>query len=233
MTYKEDRAQRANTRDASTKYLLSHCFQSKSSDRTQYRTATAKEIPKGETMASSKQIIVASKNPVKITAALEGFQRMIPGNTYATRGITVPSGVPDQPLTDAETLQGAVNRARNAQEQEPQADYWIGIEGGVEDTHDQAAGTLQSFAWVVIIDRTGKTGKARTAAYYQPEEVAKLVRGGMELGHADDVVFGRSNSKQANGSVGLLTGDVITRETYYVPAVIFALIPFKNGELTF
>jgi inosine/xanthosine triphosphatase len=184
-------------------------------------------------MASSKQIIVASKNLVKITAALEGFQRMIPGHKYATRGITVPSGVPDQPFTNAETLQGAVNRARNAQEQEPQADYWIGIEGGVEDTPDQAAGTLQSFAWVVVIGRGGKIGKARTAAYYQPEEVAKLVRGGMELGHADDVVFGRRNSKQANGNVGLLTGDVITRETYYIPAVIFALIPFRNGELTF
>jgi inosine/xanthosine triphosphatase len=184
-------------------------------------------------MATSKQIIVASKNPVKIAAALEGFQRMFPGNTYKTNGINVPSGVPEQPFTDAETLQGALNRAQNAREQESQADYWIGIEGGVEDTPDQAAGTLQSFAWVVVIDRGGKAGKARTAAYYQPEEVAKLVRGGMELGHADDVVFGKSNSKQANGNVGLLTGDVITRETYYIPAVICALIPFRNGELTF
>jgi inosine/xanthosine triphosphatase len=185
-------------------------------------------------MASSKQIVVASKNPVKIAAALEGFQRMFPDNIYTTHGVNVSSGVPDQPFTDAETLQGALNRAQNAREQELQADYWIGIEGGVEDTPDQAAGTLQSFAWVVVIDRGGRTGKARTAAYSQPEEVAKLVRGGMELGHADDVVFGRSNSKQANGNVGLLlTGDVITRETYYVPAVIFALIPFKNETLTF
>jgi non-canonical (house-cleaning) NTP pyrophosphatase len=51
------------------------------------------------------------------------------------------------------------------------------------------------------------------------------------LGEADDLVFGRSNSKQANGAVGLLTDDAVTRTTYYVPAVIFALIPFKNAEL--
>ena len=184
-------------------------------------------------MASSEQIVVASKNPVKIAAALEGFQRMFPGNTYSTNGINVPSSVPDQPFTDAETLHGALNRAQNAREQEPQADYWIGIEGGVEDTPGQTAGTLQSFAWIVIVDSGGRTGKARTAAFYQPEEVARLVRGGMELGHADDVVFGKSNSKQANGSVGLLTGDVIKREDYYVQAVILALIPFKNGTLTF
>jgi inosine/xanthosine triphosphatase len=186
------------------------------------------------TAQSLTRIIVASKNPVKIAAALEGFQRMFPRNTYTTHGITVPSGVPDQPFTDTETLQGALNRAQNAREQEPQADYWIGIEGGVEDTPDQIAGTLQSFAWVVIIDREkGRTGKARTATFYQPEEVARLVRGGMELGHADDVVFGRSNSKQQNGSVGLLTDDVIQREAYYIQAVILALIPFKNGSLTF
>jgi non-canonical (house-cleaning) NTP pyrophosphatase len=93
---------------------------------------------------------------------------------------------------------------------------------------------LQSFAWIVVIDsEKGRIGKARTAAYYQPEEVAKLVRGGMELGHADDLVFGRSNSKQGNGNVGLLTGDVMNRESYYVQAVILALIPFKNEKLTF
>lgn len=187
-----------------------------------------------DTRVSSKQIIVASKNPVKIAAALEGFQSMFPNNTYTAHGITVPSGVPDQPFSDIETLQGALNRAQNAREQEPQADYWIGIEGGVEDTSDQTVGTLQAFAWVVVIDRErGRTGKARTAAFYQPEEVAKLVRGGMELGLADDVVFGKSNSKQSNGSVGLLTGDVIGREAYYMQAVILALIPFKNEKLTF
>ncbi|KAH8589054.1 NTPase [Bisporella sp. PMI_857] len=187
-----------------------------------------------QTAAPAKQITVASKNPVKIAAALEGFQRLFPHNTYAAHGISVPSGVPEQPFTDSETLQGALNRAQNAREQEPQADYWIGIEGGVADTPNQTAGTLESFAWVVVIDREGaRMGKARTAAFYQPEEVARLVRGGMELGHADDQVFGRSNSKQINGSVGLLTGDVVDRQSYYVQAVILALIPFRNTGLTF
>ncbi|MEM6529629.1 MAG: DUF84 family protein, partial [Chloroflexota bacterium] len=59
------------------------------------------------------------------------------------------------------------------------------------------------------------------------------VRGGMELGDADDIVFGRSNSKQQTGSVGLLTGDALTRETYYLHAVVLALIPFKNPAFTF
>lgn len=187
-----------------------------------------------ENGASRKRLVVASKNPVKVAAALQGFQLMFPGNSYTTHGVSVPSGVSDQPFADKETLQGAINRAENVRVQEPDADYWIGIEGGVEDSSDQRAGSLESFAWVVVIDREkGNTGKARTAAFYQPDEVAKLVRTGMELGHADDVVFGTSNSKQSSGSVGLLTGNVLNRESYYVQAVILALIPFRNRQLTF
>ena len=53
----------------------------------------------------------------------------------------------------------------------------------------------------------------------------------MELGEADDIVFGQSNSKQKSGAVGLLTGDIIDRKSLYEEAVVLALIPFKNEEL--
>jgi non-canonical (house-cleaning) NTP pyrophosphatase len=51
------------------------------------------------------------------------------------------------------------------------------------------------------------------------------------LGEADDIVFGRSNSKQDNGAVGLLTDNVIDRAQLYEHAMILALIPFKNELL--
>lgn len=174
-----------------------------------------------------KTLVVASTNPVKIQAALEGFRRMFPADEFTARGVAVPSGVSDQPMTDAETLQGARNRAANARRADPEADYWVGIEGGVED-----GAALQAFAWVVVMDGTS-TGKSRTATFDLPEEVSALVRQGVELGHADDQVFSRANSKQQNGSVGLLTGDVVDRTAYYVQAVILALIPFRNPDLTF
>ncbi len=175
-----------------------------------------------------KTIIVASTNPVKIAAALSGFRRMFPDEEFSVRGMSVPSGVSDQPRTDEETQRGALNRMAAALKQIPQADYWIGLEGGVEDRD----GELECFAWMVVSDGT-RLGKSRTATFYLPEEAARLVRQGMELGHADDVVFGRANSKQQNGSVGLLTGDVVDRAAYYEQAVILALIPFRNPALTF
>ena len=173
-------------------------------------------------------IVVASTNPVKIQAALAGFRRMFPAEPFEAVGVAAPSGVSDQPMTDAETLRGATQRVEGARRLHPAADYWVGIEGGC----DELGGALHAFAWVVVV-AGGRVGRSRTATFALPEEVAALVRQGVELGHADDRVFGRSNSKQQNGSVGLLTGDAIDRAAYYEHAVVLALVPFKNPALTF
>jgi len=175
-----------------------------------------------------KRIIVASQNPVKIQAALGGFQKMFPGETFQAEGVSAPSGVSDQPMGDEETLQGALNRAGSARRLAPDADYWVGIEGGCHEMD----GDLLTFAWIVVMSGE-RTGRARTGTFSLPVEVARLVREGVELGEADDRVFRRSNSKQGNGAVGLLTRDVIDRTGYYEHAVILALVPFRNPDLTF
>ncbi len=175
-----------------------------------------------------KKIVVASENPVKIQAAVNGFRRMFPGDHLSVSGLSAPSGVSAQPMTAAETLQGALHRVNAVRKLAPDVDYWVGIEGGVEER----AGEMEVFAWVVVASPNG-IGKSRTATFYLPKEVADLVRQGIELGEADDRVFGRSNSKQQNGSVGLLTADAITRLAYYEHAVILALVPFKNHHLSF
>lgn len=172
------------------------------------------------------RIIVGSTNPVKIQAALNGFRRMFPEQSFEVRGLAVESGVGRQPLTDAATLRGALNRAAAAQAAAPEADYWVGIEGGCEDLN----GELACFAWVVVRSRE-MTGKGRTGLFFLPEAVARLVRQGVELGEADDRVFGRSNSKQQNGAIGLLTNDVIDRLSYYEHAMVMALVPFRNKTL--
>ena len=173
-------------------------------------------------------IVVASTNPVKLESARQGFAQVFSGRAVYVTGIGVESGVRDQPMTDADTLTGAYNRADNARTAQPQADFWVGIEGGIEEV----AGALQAFAWVVV-QTSEKRGRGRTGTFVLPDEVSDLVHQGMELGHADDVVFKRDNSKQKNGSVGILTGDLIDRVTFYVPAVVLALIPFMNPKLTF
>jgi inosine/xanthosine triphosphatase len=173
-----------------------------------------------------KRIGIASSNPVKIAAALEGFQQMFPGEHFETKSIRTSVSVSLQPMSDEETLRGAEERAKNARLQEPDLDYWVGIEGGCANWPIG----MGAFAWVVVID-TQRSGRGRSGEFFLPEKVAVLVRAGVELGEADDRVFSRNNSKQGNGAIGLLTNDVIDRKNLYIPAVVFALIPFKNPGL--
>jgi len=172
-----------------------------------------------------KHIVVASQNPVKLQAVVQGYASLFPDETLSVEGVSVGSGVSAQPASDHETLLGARQRAENARALMPDADLWIGIEGGIADEVDMAA-----FAWVVALS-TSREGKAKTATFYLPDGVAELIRQGVELGDADDIVFSRNNSKQQNGAIGLLTDDAIDRVGLYQPAVVMALLPFKNPEL--
>jgi inosine/xanthosine triphosphatase len=173
-----------------------------------------------------KKIIVASKNPVKINSALSGFKKMFPREEFEVEGVNVPSGVPDQPMGDDETYQGALNRAENAKRDFPNADYWVGMEGGLTDENN----IMEAYAWMVVLSKN-MMGKSKTATFELPDKVAQLVRQGMELAQADDQVFNRTNSKHKNGAVGILTDDVIGRTEYYEHAFILSLIPFKNSDL--
>ena len=129
-------------------------------------------------------------------------------------------------MSDEETRKGAFNRAARAKKELPDADFWVGLEGGIE-----VSGTeMGAMAWIVILS-AGKTGKARTGTFFLPKQVVKLIREGKELGEADDIVFGHSNSKQKGGAVGLLTQNTIDRTSLYSEAVLLALIPFKNADL--
>lgn len=173
------------------------------------------------------RVVVASANPVKIDAVRRGFAAMFPGESCDAEGIAVPSGVADQPMSDAETLRGARTRAANARELAPGAAYWVGLEGGVEDTPD---GMLER-AWMCVLSADGAEGIGSTGTFVLPERIAAMIRAGKELGHACDEVFATENLKHGAGAVGKLTDDAISRTTFYEDAVILALIPFKRASL--
>jgi non-canonical (house-cleaning) NTP pyrophosphatase len=73
---------------------------------------------------------------------------------------------------------------------------------------------------------------AKTASFLLPPTITELVlHQNMELGHADDAVFDRTNSKHGSGTVGILTGGQIDRKAYYVHALKLCLIPWLNDGL--
>lgn len=179
-----------------------------------------------QTTPRQKMVIVGSRNPIKIKSTDHAFHKIFE-DAFLIQGLDVSSGVSDQPLGDEETLTGAFNRAKNAKNAFPEADYWVGIEGGV----DEKDGIMNAFAFIVVLDQQEKSGKSKTATFDLPDVIAKLIKGGMELGTADDQHFNRENSKEGDGAVGILTNGAITRKEYYEQAIMLALIPFSNEAM--
>ena len=180
------------------------------------------------------QVAIGSKNPVKIEAAIGGLAKVYPDAVIEHAGYNVPSGVSDQPFGDSETMAGAKSRAQAAfaayeLEHGRKPTFSIGLEGGVDFSITNKE-NLQAFAWIVAFDGSCE-GCSRTATFDLPNIISKLVLGGTELGAADDIVFGTTNSKQSKGAVGFLTNGVVTRAQYYESAVILAMIPFQRRDL--
>lgn len=170
------------------------------------------------------KVIVASKNPVKVGAANKAFAAVFPGASIDVSGIDVASGVGDQPDSDAKTREGARARALSANHAEPGADFWVGLEGGVEVLDGQ----LMAFAWMAVKGREGDVSEARSVTLPLPPAVKELVDAGIELGEANDRVFSTANSKQGGGAYGLLTEGRYTRESIYAQTLVMALTPFVN-----
>lgn len=166
----------------------------------------------------SIHIVVASKNPVKINATLQAFKAVFPHHKINHQTVTVPSNVPAQPMTDDQTRRGAVNRAQNAAHKHPQADYWVGLEGGI----DRLGDTYYSFAWAAVKHRH-HIELSRTATFSLPTRVSKLIDQGIELGFAMDQAYRLINSKHQQGAIGYFTHNLISRTDLYVPALTIAL----------
>ena len=171
-------------------------------------------------------VVVASGNPVKLKAVQDGFALMFPQRDLHFTTVSVPSGVSDQPMSEEETLEGAHNRILAAQARHSEAEFWVGIEGGLQEN----SGSLEAFAWVLVHSRRQR-GQSRTGSFILPARVAKLVLGGLELGEADDRVFSRTDSKRGDGASGILTDGALDRTGFYSQSVVLALIPFKNPGL--
>ena len=170
------------------------------------------------------KIVVASLNPVKVGAVRTAFETQFEASDLEMIPVSVSSDVSDQPMSDEETRTGARNRVINAKTKVPEADFWVGLEGGLE-TLD---GSLMAFAWMAISNDSGLMGESRTTTLPLPPKIQKLVSEGLELGEANDQVFATVTSKQGGGAYGLLTNGLYTRESVYTQAVVLALVPFVH-----
>jgi inosine/xanthosine triphosphatase len=161
------------------------------------------------------KINVGSKNPVKINSVINAASETWPD--VVVKGSEVPSGIADQPMSDEETYQGALNRAKAVLED---ADLGVGLEGGVFVKDN---GEVWSTVWAVVIDQKGNTFSSNGARFKVPKVIGEAIVGGGEMGPVMDKLMGGKDIKHKSGAIGVITKNFIDRTEEYTYIVKLAL----------
>ncbi|EOF4705693.1 non-canonical purine NTP phosphatase [Klebsiella huaxiensis] len=165
-------------------------------------------------------VVSATTNPAKIQAILQAFNEIFGEGSCHIESVSVESGVPEQPFGSDETRAGARNRVTNARRAQPNADFWVAIEAGIDEG--------STFSWVVIDDGNLR-GEARSATLPLPQVILEKVRAGEALGPVMSQYTGIDEIGRKEGAIGVFTAGKLTRSSVYHQAVVLALSPFHNA----
>ncbi|MGA9287094.1 MAG: DUF84 family protein [Anaerobacillus sp.] len=149
------------------------------------------------------EIGVGSLNPVKINAVKAHFHNHV-------KGVSVPSGVSEQPWGDEETLSGAKQRAKAAMGK-AQTSIGIGLEGGVQMVGER----LYVCNWGALVNNEGVEIVAGGARFPLPDEMRKNLEEGEELGPLVSAYASRAEVNKKEGAIGIFTDGAVTRTDMY------------------
>ncbi|MDW7982464.1 MAG: inosine/xanthosine triphosphatase [Thermomicrobium sp.] len=132
--------------------------------------------------------------------------------------LEVASGVRPQPLSDEETVAGALTRARAARVQ-VDADIGIGLESGLTRG---PLGRWYVVSWAVVLDRAERIGIGGAERFPLPTTIAERVLRGHELSHALADVLGTTVTA-TGGAVSIVSGGRRDRIELLAVALLHAL----------
>ncbi|PEA74798.1 inosine/xanthosine triphosphatase [Bacillus wiedmannii] len=165
------------------------------------------------------KVVVGSKNKTKVGAVEKVWKDV------TITSLSVPSGVANQPFTDEETMQGAVNRAKRAL-QEGEAQIGIGLEGGVMKTEHG----LFMCNWGALATSTGKTFVAGGARIKLPDDFLAPLEAGKELSEVMEEFVQRKDIRSHEGAIGIFTDDYVDRTELFVHVVKLLVGQYKYDE---
>jgi inosine/xanthosine triphosphatase len=175
------------------------------------------------------KIIVASTNPQKIKAVSD----IIPKYDFligaSVEGVNTDSGVSDQPKSIEETVQGAINRAKNAFKN---VDYSFGIESGLMSVPQTKCGVMDVCVCAIYDGENIHLGLS--SAFEPPQKIFDLMHdSGLDMSEACLRVGLTKNPKlgASEGLIGILTHGRLDRLAYTAQAVTTAMIHLENAQL--
>lgn len=171
------------------------------------------------------KIAIGSKNPAKISAVEEAFKDF----SYEIIAVDAESGVSEQPMSDDETIKGAINRAVEAAEKSG-ATIGIGLEGGVQQTPHG----LMLCNWGALTAKGMEPIIAGGARIPLPEEIAEKLIAGAELGPVMDEFAKKQNVRKNEGAVGIFTNGQINRSEMFthVMKLLAGQYEYQTGRKT-
>jgi len=176
------------------------------------------------------KVLIGSENGVKIESTQQSFSRFF--NPLEIHGLSVDSGVSAQPFNQ-DVFVGAKNRAEHAKrisdEQHLNANFFVGIEGGVLQLHNR----WFQFTVIHILDQQHRESFGTTGLYELPGRIVEKLLAGIELRSIIDELTGDFNPGEKQSASGFFTKGAVDRLQNYTQAVTFALIPFLQDNLYF
>ncbi len=163
------------------------------------------------------EIVIGSSNKAKVAAVTSVFSEA------DIISVTVSSDVSSQPIGDEETLNGAINRAKNAQQLSGNA-VAIGLEGGVMYLNNQ----LYLTNWGAIATLDGVVYTASGARIALPSQFIEEIHAGRELSDIMNEYTKREDIRHHEGAIGIFSNDHISR------AAMFAhIVTLLKGQMEY
>jgi len=122
------------------------------------------------------KVVLGSKNKEKLDIVRKALEELHVETEVIA--IEVESEVSNQPLDIETTKQGARNRAMNAKKMASDADFWIGLEGGL---HDYGEG-YYLVTYACLVDKNGNEYIGEGEEIQLPNEVSRRVKNGEWFG---------------------------------------------------
>jgi len=175
------------------------------------------------------KINIGTKNKAKIDALkeiLEGYPDFTGAEVFCR---DVSTGVSEQPKSLQETIEGAMQRAKNSFDD---CDFSVGLESGIMPVPYTKTGYMDTTACAIFDGKNFHLGLS-SCFEYPPKVLEYILKNNKdastafrELGMTDEPYIG-----WGNGIIGVLTKDRLDRKEYTKEAIRTALIHLENKEL--
>ena len=170
------------------------------------------------------KIVVGSRNPTKIEAMRAVAAKIF--NDVSVEGIEVDSGVSHNPLTDSETMAGAVKRARDAREK-ADADLGVGLEGGITEID----GRYYTCVWCAVDNGEEVTTGGGVHVPLPEKVLSMIINKNMEMGSVMDKLTSIHDTKRKMGFEGIVTKGLINRRDSFEAILSFTFAKIISPEL--